>query len=96
MERDSKDQLSRLPGCAQIKQGNGGEEPSDERRRRAAAVPRITAADLGLPESVGCPFCKHSETELHSGFGSQLSVSTYWCRRCHTAFEYIKWRSTST
>jgi transposase-like protein len=55
---------------------------------------RLTAADFGLPEQVTCPFCERTETELHSAFGSQLSVSTYWCRRCHTAFEYLKARPT--
>jgi hypothetical protein len=53
---------------------------------------KLRAADFGLPESPECPFCQRSESELHSPFGSQLSVSTYWCRRCHTAFEYLKWQ----
>lgn len=53
---------------------------------------RPVAADYGLPESVICPFCEQSETELHSAFGPQLSVTTYWCRRCHSPFEYIKWQ----
>jgi len=53
---------------------------------------RITAEDLGLPARVPCAFCGGSETELYAGFGSQLSVSTYWCRKCHTAFEYVKWQ----
>lgn len=53
---------------------------------------RITADDLGLPSAVECPFCAGLKTELHSGFGSQLSVATYWCRTCHTAFEWIKWQ----
>jgi hypothetical protein len=52
----------------------------------------LNAAEFGLPEHVECPFCKQSDTELHSAFGSQLSVCTYWCRTCHTAFEYLKWR----
>lgn len=46
-----------------------------------------------LPSSVTCPFCKGEETELHSAFGSALSVATYWCRPCRTAFEWIKWES---
>lgn len=50
----------------------------------------LSARDLGLPESVPCPFCDSRETELHSAFGSALSVVTYWCRGCHTAFEWIK------
>ena len=51
---------------------------------------RLSAAELGLPDAVACPFCDRRETELHSGFGSQLSVATYWCRQCGTAFEWFK------
>lgn len=50
------------------------------------------ASEYGLPVSVRCPFCEEDETELHSAFGPQLSVSTYWCNRCHTAFDYVKWQ----
>ncbi|HSJ06441.1 MAG TPA: hypothetical protein VK936_07060 [Longimicrobiales bacterium] len=46
----------------------------------------------GLPMQVDCPFCAHADrTELHSPFGPQLSVATYWCNRCHTAFDFVKW-----
>jgi hypothetical protein len=48
------------------------------------------ARELGLPERVACPFCGQAETELHAPFGSVLSVAAYWCRRCRTAFEWIK------
>lgn len=44
-----------------------------------------------LPESPECPFCAGTETELMSAFGSQLSVSTYWCKRCRSPFEFMKW-----
>jgi hypothetical protein len=49
------------------------------------------AADYGLPETVTCPFCEGEETEIHSPFGPALSVASYWCRRCRTAFEWVKW-----
>ena len=49
------------------------------------------ADEYGLPERVACPFCDGQETELHSPFGTALSVATYWCRRCRTAFEWVKW-----
>ena len=49
------------------------------------------AQPAGLPESPRCPFCDRLETRLISPFGSQLSVATYWCNRCRTAFEHIKW-----
>ena len=62
-----------------------------ERARNGAATMAAMAAELGYPLSPACPFCEKAETELHSPFGSALSVATYWCRRCHTAFEWIKW-----
>ncbi|HZD03985.1 MAG TPA: hypothetical protein VE173_03680 [Longimicrobiales bacterium] len=27
-----------------------------------------------------------------SAFGSHASVATYWCRRCRSPFEILKWR----
>jgi hypothetical protein len=49
-----------------------------------------TAAELGLPDSVECPFCGGTETELHMPFGSRLSFATYWCKPCHSAFEWLR------
>lgn len=40
--------------------------------------------------AVACPFCRSTETELLSLFGSQLSTTQYYCRACHTPFEYMK------
>lgn len=51
---------------------------------------KLSATELGLPEHVRCPFCDGYDTELLSAFGSQLSVATYWCRRCATACESFK------
>lgn len=51
----------------------------------------MDARAFGLPEGVACPFCERTETELHAPFGTALSVATYWCRRCRTAFEWVKW-----
>lgn len=45
----------------------------------------------GLPESPQCPFCNGTKTELFNAFGSQASVSTYWCRPCRSPFEFMKW-----
>jgi hypothetical protein len=44
-----------------------------------------------LPDSVRCPFCDGTDSELINPFGGQLSVAQYWCRSCRTGFEYIKW-----
>jgi len=52
---------------------------------------RTTPREGSLPEHAACPFCEGRETELLNPFGGQLSVAQYWCRRCRTAFEYIKW-----
>jgi hypothetical protein len=50
---------------------------------------------LSEEAAVVCPFCDGTDTKLFSPFGSQLSVSTYWCNACHTAFEKMKWTSSS-
>lgn len=62
-------------------------------RARRASDSRMAglAEELGYPASVPCVFCEGVNTELHSPFGSALSVATYWCRDCRTAFEWIKW-----
>lgn len=44
---------------------------------------------------VFCPFCRSTDTELFSSFGSQLSTAQYYCRSCHTPFEHIKHESES-
>ncbi len=59
--------------------------------RRTRSWSTVTAADLGLPERPTCPFCSGVDTELHAPFGAQLSVVTYWCHGCRTAFEWFKW-----
>lgn len=46
-----------------------------------------------IPASVECPFCRESETEQFSAFGSALSVSQYYCRKCRTVFEWMKHRA---
>ncbi len=55
----------------------------------------MASEEYGLPENPACPFCEGRETELHSAFGTALSVATYWCRRCRTAFEWVKWAESS-
>lgn len=47
----------------------------------------------GLPSTPQCPFCEGHDTELMNPFGSHASVSTYWCRRCRSPFEILKWQS---
>lgn len=61
---------------------------ADAPRTRSKST--VTATDLGLPEHPACPFCGRRDTELHAPFGGQLSVVTYWCHRCRTAFERFK------
>jgi hypothetical protein len=46
-----------------------------------------------LPASPQCPFCDEADTRLVSPFGGQLSVATYWCNRCRTGFDYLKWEA---
>ena len=46
-----------------------------------------------LPDAAPCPFCDGHDTKLINPFGGQLSVAQYWCNRCRTGFEYIKWEA---
>ena len=64
---------------------------SSSENEKAGSIMAGLAEQLGYPLATSCPFCGEMETELHSPFGSALSVATYWCRRCHTAYEWIKW-----
>lgn len=66
-------------GCG----GSGGGAP----RRRALDRSLHNAA---LPEAVRCPFCGERDTEQFAAFGSAVSTSQYYCRRCRTVFEYMK------
>jgi len=51
---------------------------------------RATLHSTAMPDAVECPFCQGRETEQFSAFGSALSVSQYYCRRCRTVFEWMK------
>jgi len=46
-----------------------------------------------MPEAPDCPFCGINETEIMNSFGSHASVATYWCRKCRSPFEAMKWRT---
>jgi hypothetical protein len=38
-----------------------------------------------------CPFCRSTATEKQSDFSTSLMVALYYCRRCRSSFEAIKW-----
>lgn len=55
-----------------------------------------TGATAGkMSDGVQCPFCGLDDTRLLSPFGGQLSVAQYWCRKCRTGFDYMKWETGS-
>lgn len=60
-------------------------------RPRVSEVPDEGRRPGAIPTAPECPFCGDAETELFNTFGSQLSVSTYWCRKCRSPFEFFKW-----
>lgn len=67
--------------------GIGRSRPDDSRRSGDEAA----STDSPWPESVECPFCGERETHLHAPFGGLLSVAQYYCRRCRTVFDWMKW-----
>jgi hypothetical protein len=54
-------------------------------------LPKRARADL--QDGVECPFCSERDTKLVTPFGGQLSVAQYWCRKCRTGFDYLKWNA---
>ena len=60
----------------------------DHTDEKSDVAPPYAASGRG--RVVVCPFCQSTETELLSLFGSQLSTTQYYCRACHTPFEYVK------
>ncbi len=39
---------------------------------------------------ITCPYCSSSDSEFFSLFGQQLLTMQYYCKHCHTPFEYVK------
>lgn len=39
---------------------------------------------------VACPYCASTDTEIYALFGQQLLTMQYYCKSCHTPFEYVK------
>lgn len=66
----------------------------NEPSRRARTGLDAPLPSDALPAAVECPFCGRGDTEQFSAFGSALSVSQYWCRRCRTVFEFMKRRAS--
>lgn len=73
--------------------GSGSGDGSEENGGREASPVDASLRSRELPDSVRCPFCETMETEQFAAFGSALSVSQYYCRRCRTVFEAVKWRN---
>ncbi len=59
-------------------------------QRDQPEVPLESGATPTSPNRVRCPFCHSSDTERLALFGSQLSTAQYYCRACHTPFEYVR------
>lgn len=47
------------------------------------------------PNAKPCPFCGSTETTREADFSTSLMVCLYYCRRCKTSFEAIKWGDAS-
>lgn len=45
---------------------------------------------ISTTQTVNCPFCDSSKTELKSFFGSTACKSLYYCNNCQQPFEHFK------
>ena len=43
-----------------------------------------------IQETVPCPFCESSETEVRSDFGSTACKALHYCNNCRQPFEHLK------
>lgn len=66
--------------------------PPEEGRGSQDADARMEESPDSMPSCPPCPFCDGTETELMNAFGSHASVATYWCRKCRSPFEIMRWR----
>lgn len=76
-------------GGGPAREGPAGGEPGPGEEAPGGASAELN--EYGMPARPGCTFCDGTNTELHSPFGTALTVATYWCRDCRTSFEYVKW-----
>jgi hypothetical protein len=44
----------------------------------------------GAENTPRCPFCHSTDVEPLALIGAQLSTAQYYCRACHTPFEYMR------
>lgn len=45
---------------------------------------------------VHCSFCDATDVEIYSSFGTAQLVRQYYCHRCHSVFEFIRWQEKET
>jgi hypothetical protein len=45
---------------------------------------------------VPCAFCDSTDTELIALFGQFLLGSQFYCHNCHSVFEAVRWKETSS
>jgi formate dehydrogenase maturation protein FdhE len=40
-----------------------------------------------------CSFCDSTDVALYSPFGTAQLVRQYYCNKCRTVFEYVRWQN---
>ncbi|WP_419095746.1 hypothetical protein [Aeribacillus alveayuensis] len=48
---------------------------------------------LSVHNSVHCSFCDSTDVAIVSAFGTAQLVSQYYCRKCKSVFEFIRWQT---
>jgi ring-1,2-phenylacetyl-CoA epoxidase subunit PaaD len=75
------------------------EETKQKFRDNGIAPPEGSSASGGIAElvslrrarpTVECPYCRSSNTEEKSEFGSTACKSIHFCNSCHQPFDYFK------
>ncbi len=71
-----------------------GQDARNKLRKYGIAPPEGESAsdfyDNILTKNITCPYCKSTNTELTSEFGSTSCKSLHFCKDCHQPFEHFK------
>lgn len=95
MERNGEDSGAARGSARGSEPAKDGEAGTEGERRPGRPPSRLLDSALhsdALPERARCPFCGERDTEQFAAFGSAVSTSQYYCRRCRTVFEFMKRR----
>jgi hypothetical protein len=59
-------------------------------------MPESSEDQIVQTRGVHCAFCDSTDTELIALFGQFLLGSQFYCNNCHSVFEAVRWKESSS